>query len=127
MLTRARNRLMTTLFVVFALLFSQLASAAYACPAPSGATSMMGMMVSGAPCAGMDQAKPALCHEHASASVTSFELIKAPVASLPAIVQVLVLPIVLDPEESVSAPIATGADVRPPPDPLFLSTLRLRV
>jgi hypothetical protein len=127
MLSRFRNRLMTTMFVVFALLFAQLATAAYACPSWAGSAPVAGSMASGSPCDGMDAAKPALCHEHAAGTAAAFEAVKVPVVSLPAIVQVLVLPIVPDWDEAVVMVIATAVDVRPAPDPLFLSTLRLRV
>ena len=55
------------------------------------------------------------------------EAVKLPAASQPAIVQVLVLPLALDADESAAAPMAASAEARPPPDPIFLSTLRLRV
>jgi len=117
------HRLTTAFFVVLSLLFSQLALASYVCPGRSDAEAM----AAGAPCEGMDQAQPTLCHQHAAGTVQSFDAIKLPAASPPAVVQVLELPLVLDAGEAVAPPMAATAEARPPPDPLFLSTLRLRV
>ena len=120
-------RLTTTFVVVLSLLFSQLALANYVCPAETDPAAMATMMASGQPCRDMDQAHPALCHEHGAASPQSFEPIKAPAATLPMLVQVLELPLVLDADAATVAPVAARRDARPPPEPLFLSTLRLRV
>ena len=127
MLRRSTHRLTTTFLVVLSLLFSQLALASYVCPGQSDAEAMTAMMVAGQPCEGMDQAQPTLCHQHAAGTVQSFEAIKLPAASQPVVVQVLELPLVLDAGEAVALPMAATPEARPPPDPLFLSTLRLRV
>jgi len=127
MARRSVHRLTTTFFVVLSLLFSQLALASYACPGRIDAEAMSAMMAAGEPCEGMDQAQPTLCHQHSAGTVQSFEAIKLPAASLPVIVQVLELPLVLDVGEAVALPMAATPEARPPPDPLFLSTLRLRV
>jgi hypothetical protein len=119
---------MTALVAVLSLLFAQLAVAGYVCPAQSEAAAMVAMTASGQPCDRMDQAQPTLCHQHAVGSAAqSFENVKLPVASLPAIVQVLVVPPVLRSQTAAALPIAAPTPLRPPPDPLFLSTLRLRV
>jgi hypothetical protein len=127
MFRRATHRLATTFFVVLSLLFSQLALANYACPALADAAAMTAMMAAGEPCDGMDTAQPALCHEHAFKAAQSFEASKLPVVSLPMVVQVLLLPLVLDAPRSTQVPVAATAEAQPPPDPLFLATLRLRV
>jgi len=127
MLRRCRHRLTATLFVVVSLLFSQLAVASYRCPAAADPAAMARMMAAGVPCAGVDQAQPALCHEHATSAPQSFETVKLPVATSPMVVQVLALPVVLDAAAAVAASYASTPEARPPPDPLFLSTLRLRV
>ena len=124
---RPLHRLTAALFVLVSLLFSQLAMASYSCPAQVKAAAMAGMAASGMPCDGMDKAQPALCHEHSTSAPQSFEAVKLPVASLPMIVQVLALPLVLDAADAVLTPFASTPEARPPPDPLFLSTLRLRV
>jgi hypothetical protein len=124
---RSLHRLTTTLFVVLSLLFSQLALANYVCPAQVDAAAMAGMMASGVPCEGMDPAQPALCHQHSSGSAQSFEAVKLPTASLPMVVQVLVLPLVLDAVGPETLTVSSSTETRPPPEPLFLSTLRLRV
>ena len=127
MLRRPVHRLTTTFFVVLSLLFSQLALASYICPGQSDAEAMAAMMAAGQPCEGMDQAQPTLCHQHSAGTAQSFEAIKLPAASQPVVVQVLELPLVLDAGEAAALPIAATPEARPPPDPLFLSTLRLRV
>lgn len=121
------HRCMTAFTVVVSLLFSQLALAGYVCPAQGDARAMAEMMAAGQPCDGMDAAQPVLCHQHASASPQSFEAVKLPAASQPALLQVLRLPPVPDAGAAVAAPVAASAAARPPPDPLFLATLRLRV
>jgi hypothetical protein len=127
MLRRCAHRLTTAFFVVLSLLFSQLALASYSCPAQGHAAAMSAMAASGIPCDGMDSAQPALCHEHSTNAPQSFEAVKLPVASLPMVVQVLELPFALDAADAVATPFASTPEARPPPDPLFLSTLRLRV
>lgn len=127
MLRRSFHRLTTTFFVVLSLLFSQLALASYVCPGQGDAEAMAAMMVAGQPCEGMDQVQPTLCHQHSAGTVQSFEAIKLPAASQPVVVQVLELPLVLDAGEAVALSMAATPVARPPPDPLFLSTRRLRV
>ena len=76
---------------------------------------------------GMDQEQPVLCHQHCVDAPQSFDPVQVPAVSLPAVVQVLVVPLVMD---AGATELVTSAQVgaeRPPPDPLFLSTLRLRV
>lgn len=128
------HRLATTFFVVLALLFSQLALAQYVCPsAPSQSEDMAVMeMAPGEPCEGMgvaqDQGQPVLCHQHCANAPQSFDPVQVPSVSLPAVVLVLVVPALLDDADaSESALTADAGQARPPPDPLFLSTLRLRV
>lgn len=127
MLHRPFQRLTTTFCVVLSLLFSQLALASYSCPGQVDVEAMASMMAKGEPCEGMDQTQPTLCHQHSANAAQSFEAVKVPTASLPVIVQVLELPLVLDADEAAALPIATTPEARPPPDPLFLSTQRLRV
>ena len=127
MLRRPRLRLTAAIFVAMSLLFSQMAMASYRCPAEIQAAAMAEMAASGMPCEGMDKAQPALCHEHAASAPQSLEAGKLPVASLPMVVQVLELPFVPDAAEAATLPFASTPEARPPPDPLFLSTLRLRV
>jgi len=125
MLRRTAHRLTVTTVVMFSLLFSQLALASYVCPRQVDFAAMAEMMAAGEPCEGMDQAQPVLCHQHCAGAAQSFEAAKLPVASLPMVVQVLVLP--LQAVEAEELPAASVPGARPPPDPLFLSTLRLRV
>jgi len=124
---RSIHRLSATVFVALSLLFSQLALANYVCPGQADAAAMAQMMASGLPCEGMDQAQPMLCHQHSASAAQSFEAVKLPAASLPMLVQVLVMPPVLQAGEAEALPASAVPEARPPPEPLFLSTLRLRV
>ena len=123
---RPVHRLTTAFFVVLSLLCSQLALAAYVCPGWSEPT-MAQRMAAGQPCEGMDQAQPTLCHHHAAGTTQSFEAVQVPTPSPPMVVQVLQLPVVLNAVEPAALPPASAPEARPPPDPVFLSTLRLRV
>jgi hypothetical protein len=130
MFCRASRRFSTAFVVVLSLLFSQLALANYICPTGSaGEQPAMMEMAPGEPCEGMgsDAEQPALCHQHCVNAAQSFDAIKLPTVSLPAVVQVLLVPLALD----AAAQEAFGATSRvrpqPPPEPVFLSTLRLRV
>jgi hypothetical protein len=120
-------RLTPALFAVLSLLFSQLALAGYVCPEQKGAEAMAEMMAAGEPCDGMDPMQPALCHQHAADPGKTVEAVKLPAVSLPGVVQVLELPLMLDTDDARAIPVAATPEARPPPDPLFLSTLRLRV
>lgn len=127
----------TTFFVVLSLLFSQLALANYICPpaVPAQSAPMAMEMAFGQPCESMsmaagktmDQEQPALCHQHCVNAPQSFDPVQIPVVSLPAIVQVLVVPLLLNANAGESVVFTRAGRERPPPDPLFLSTLRLRV
>lgn len=123
---RRLHRLTTTVFVVLSLLFSQLALASYVCPGRADAA-MAQRMAAGEPCEGMDQAQPVLCHQHAAGATPSFEALKLPAVFVPMVVQVLVLPMVLEAAHAQVLPVTSAPETRPPPDPIFLSTLRLRV
>lgn len=121
------HRLTTASIVTLALLFSQWALASYACPGASDPAVMAEMTAAGQPCDGMDAAQPVLCHEQAAAAAQSFEAVELPAPSMPLIVQLVVLPVVLDAASAIGLPTVDAAEARPPPGPLFLSTLRFRV
>jgi hypothetical protein len=127
----ARRKLLrckAIILVALSLLFSQLALAAYVCPAEtSSAGGMAEMMAAGMPCEGADTVQPNLCHEHAVDLARLFELAQAASPSLPAVVQVLFIPATPDLSDAVVVPPASTPEAQPPPDPIFLSTLRLRV
>jgi hypothetical protein len=66
---RRHWRLLTVVLSLCALLFTQSAVAAYACPAAAKAVQVAQMSEAGMPCAeemsqGMDDEQPALCHAH---------------------------------------------------------------
>jgi len=71
--------------------------------------------------------QPALCHQHATDPGKTFEAVKLPAPSLPALIFVLVLSPVGEPEVIEAVLDSRPMDERPPPAPPFLSTLRLRV
>ncbi len=129
MFSRTTRRLSTIVLMVLSLLFSQLALANYICPTGKPSEQVVMEMAPGEPCEGMasDQAQPVLCLQHCTKAPQSFDPVQVPTVSLPAVVLVLLVPEVLDNEASESAVMADAGQARPPPDPLFLSTLRLRV
>ena len=139
MFHRSGLRLATTLFLLCSLLFSQLALANYACPglaqnAAALRTLPVMQMPSGEPCemdstagGALDQDQPVLCHQHCLNAPQSSGNGEVPSPGLPAVVQVLVVPPLLDAGATASFAFAQAVRERPPPDPLFLSTLRLRV
>jgi len=122
------HRLTITLFVVFSLLFSQLALAQYACPQQARMGAMATMAASGPSCEGMDAQQPSLCHQHAADPGKTCEAMKQlPDVSVPAVVQVIELPLVPEDQGVRGVPPMGSSEVPPPPEPLFLATLRLRV
>lgn len=127
MFRRPFHRCMTTFAVVLSLLFSQLALASYVCPGATDADAMAEMMASGEPCEGMDSAQPVLCHQYSAAMSLSYEPVKVASPSLPAVIQVLVVPPVQETQRATASPVASRPELRPPPDPVFLATGRLRV
>jgi hypothetical protein len=139
MIRRRTQRFATVIAVMLSLLFSQLALANYVHPTAAAAnTEAMEMqMAEGEPCPGMDstshvpmqmdKSQPVLCHQQCVNAPQTFEPMKVPAASLPAIVQVLLVPLMLDDAKTQPGEFAALAPPRPPPDALFLSTGRLRV
>lgn len=127
MMRRRLHRFTIALIAMLSLLFSQLALANYVCPQEADMAAMTAVMEAGMPCDGMDQQQPALCHQHAADPGKTFEAVKLPTASLPMVLQVLELPLVLEAEVARTLAVAEAPELPPPPDPLFLSTLRLRV
>jgi hypothetical protein len=117
----------TIILLVVSLLFSQVALANYLCAAQAPAPSMAEVMGAGTPCEGMDDVQPVLCHQHAADPGQVVQAAQVVAPSLPTVIQVLVVPAVLDAHEAVAIPRASTPEAQPPPDPIFLSTLRLRV
>ena len=121
------HRCAIALVVMVTLLFSQLALASYVCPGVNAdAVSMAQAMANGEPCEGMDAVQPVLCHQHAADASQSFEKCQPATPSVPAIVQILVVPLVQLSDLS-RLNLQGLPEPRPPPDPLFFSTRRLRV
>ncbi len=112
--------------MIVALLFSQLALASYVCPGLSVEERMSEVMASGLPCDGDDPSQPALCHQHATDASQSFQMAKVAAPSLPTVVQMFVLPGLHDWARPLVVPFGERPEARPPPDPLYLETLRLR-
>ena len=129
MFSRSARRFSTAILVVLSLLFSQLALANYVCPTGMAGEQAMMEMAPGEPCEGMasDQDQPVLCLQHCTNAPQSFDAVKLPTVSLPAVVQVLVVPLAIDAAAQEAQAYAGQGDAQPPPEPVFLSTLRLRV
>ncbi len=118
----------TIAVVVLSLLFSQLSLAAYACPATPVAAGTAAGMAAGGPCEGGDADQPGRCHQHGVDLARLQEPVQVVAAlSLPVLVQVIHHPVTADLHDVVALPRASAPEARPPPDPIFLSTLRLRV
>ena len=124
---RRLHRLSSTFLVVLALLFSQLALASYICTVVPGASQATMEMPGGEPCEGMDAEQPNLCFQHCSDAPQNFDPLKAPTAGVPAVAQVLLVHLDLDDALDGAHRARSPAEILAPPDPLFLSTLRLRV
>jgi hypothetical protein len=122
----AARRCLTSVVVVISVLFSQLALASYLCPGMAS-PAQMAPMADGVPCEGMDPATPVLCHQHATDASQTFEMAKVAAPTLPVVIHVLVIPLLLDPGSAASLPFQGRPEAQPPPDPVFLQTLRLRV
>lgn len=122
-----RHRCLITFLVIMSLLYSQLALASYVCPGEPDAVTMSKMMESDEPCQGMDTVQPVLCFQHSADMSLSFEPVKLTTPSLPAVVQLVVMPLVLVSEGHALPQQAVPERQHPPPDPVFLSTRRLRV
>ena len=127
MSNRRLRRYWTASFVLLSLLFSQFAMASYVCPGQNEAGSMAQMMAAGEPCEGMDTSQPSLCHQHSANAPQSVDLVKVATPTLPSIIQVLVVPIVLEAERAQALGVPNSPETRPPPNPVFLATRRLRV
>lgn len=86
-------------------------------------------MADGAPCGGMapDESLPVLCYQHCADAPQSFDATKLPAPTLPAVVQGLEIPPPLDFADGAAHFCATADSTPSPPEPVFLSTLRLRV
>lgn len=129
MVLRLRHRRLTAWFALVALLFAQLALAAYVCPGQQEAQAMLAMRLAGEPCdSGGDLLQPVLCHQHASAPAQSADGAKPPAATLPMLVTVLPLALVADTGAGLERHRAERDEPGPaPPDPLYLATFRLRI
>jgi hypothetical protein len=133
MARRAAQRLTITLWVVLSLLFSHLALASYVCPPTAEAKSeaMALSMARGEPCESMamdrDIEQPVLCHQHCLNAPQSLDAPQVPVVSLPVVLWVLVVPLLSEATKDTAVLRAEAGQTRPPPDPVFLSTRRLRV
>ena len=129
MFRTAARRTSTAIFAVLVLLFSQMVMAGYLCPTASGQEQAAMEMAPGEPCEGMgaDPVQPVLCYQHCTNAPQSADGLKVPSVSLPAVVQVLLVPLTIDGAAHHVHAVAHAVEAQPPPDPLFLSTLRLRV
>ena len=124
---RRRHRFLTALLVVMSLLFSQLALANYVCPGEQDGSAMAQRMAAGEPCQGMESGQTALCQQHATAASQAVDHLKVLTPTLPALAQALFLPVLDLAARAPTLPLSAQLEPHPPPGPLFLSTLRLRV
>lgn len=127
MLRRRLHRYSVALVALVSLLFAQLALSAYVCPGQVDVEAMAAMMQARQPCHGMDPDQPLLCHQHGQGPMQTLESAPHAAAAQPALVPVLLLPRVADGLAQPALPPSAQPEARPPPDPLFLATLRLRV
>lgn len=127
MFRRRLHRIAITTLAVLSMLFAQFALANYVCPQQAAMATMAAAMAAGQPCEGMDSSQPALCHQHSTDPARAAEAVKLPTAAQPAVVQVLELPVVAEASIAGVVPASGAPEAQPPPAPLFLSTLRLRV
>jgi hypothetical protein len=116
-----------TAFVAVLSLLSQLALANYLCPPLGNPAAMSAAMAAREPCEGMEQAQLGPCHPHFVDMTHSFEMGQVATPSMPAVVHVLIVPLVLEAQTAAALPVRATPEIRPPPDPVFLATLRLRV
>ena len=116
MLRTTARRFHTILLLVCSLLFSQLALANYVCPGGAEAGQGAMEMASGEPCEGMatEQDQTAICHQHCTDAPQSFDGMKLPSLSIPAVLQVLLVPLTLD---AATQEAAVFADAGPGPSP----------
>src|SRR4051794_13630851 len=117
MFRNAARRLRITAVVVLSLLFSQLALASYVCPGEEDVAAMAQMMAAGVPCEGMDPTLPVPCHQHFADAAQSSESAKLPALTAPAVLQVLLVPLQLEPVQVNDRPRGNLSEARPPPDP----------
>jgi hypothetical protein len=129
MLRRRLHRCLTAIVVALAVLASPLALARYLCQGQPDAVMMAAMAKAGLPCAGADQTEPVLCQPHPDDSMAAFQALRLPAGPVPvfALLHALQWPAAIEPAGAEAIPVAATAEAQPPPDPLFLSTLRLRV
>jgi hypothetical protein len=129
MLRTTARRFHTIVLVVASLLFAQLALANYVCPGGAEPEAGVMEMASGEPCEGMsaEQDQTIICYQHCTDAPQSFDGMKLPSLSVPVVVQVLLVPLTLDMATQEAAVFADAGQEQPPPEPVFLSTRRLRV
>lgn len=112
-----RSRGITLLIAVWAILFGQLALAAYDCPGLARAAEIAQMAEAGLPCVetmsqAVDEEQPGLCHAHCQSAQSSADTYQPPVlATLAQLGPVLVLAGLHGPSRGLRPP---SADAAPP-------------
>jgi hypothetical protein len=100
-----RTRLLTVIFSLWALLWGQLALAAYMCPSDDARAELVQMVQAGLPCvdsmtATIDPDQPILCHAHCQATPVNTDLHPASLAApLPQPTEGLVVAPAIEPPE----------------------------
>lgn len=119
---------LTACMAVCLLLFAQLALAGYLCPQWTPAQAQAPMVMDGdMPCEGMDASQPVLCHAHCTDDGATVVSLAAPVFPPPSPHGLLTQTLAQLLDHTERRPLAAEPVAQPPPAPLFLSTLRLRV
>jgi hypothetical protein len=110
-----RIRLFTALFSLWALLWTQSAIAAYACPALAEAVELVAMSEAGMPCAEMmaqaaQDDQPALCVAHCHPTVQSADAYQVPAVAAPALLATVMVTTM--PEPSTASNLLSTPDLR---------------
>lgn len=122
MLRTTARRIGIAFLVMTALLFSQMVLAGHSCPTISG-QEQAAEMAPGEPCEGMgaDAGQPLLCYPHCTNPPQSADGLKLPSVSLPAVVQVLLVPLAIDTAAQEADGFANAEEARAPPGPICCS------
>lgn len=110
-----RFRLITAIFSLWALLWTQSAVAAYACPALAQASEIVAMSESGMPCAEMmaqsaQEDQSALCNAHCHPAAQSADAYQLPALAAPALLTSFM--VAASPEPATTANVLAWPDLR---------------
>ena len=112
-----RIRRVAAAFAVAALLFTQLALSAFACPGEAMMSMQSGEAMHGPDCDGMDSGPSPLCQSHCAQGQQSLDKPDAPSVPPAIMIGLLAWPVVLGDSCTLSHPGPHDARVAPPPEP----------